>query len=78
MEPLALKIYMISLTEDKFNKINGFILFGILGVFSVGMGWQFFDYSRLSETTYYGMGADLCLTPLHFAVLIPTTEDLNI
>lgn len=51
MEPLALKIYMMFLTESKCNKISGFISFGILGVFSGGMGWQFLYYSRLTETT---------------------------
>lgn len=78
MEPLALKIYMMFLTEGRFNKISGFILFGILGIFSVGMGWQFLDYSRLSETMHLGKGTDLCLTPLYFSVLISSTEDLNV
>lgn len=51
MERLVLKIYMWFITEGRLNKISGFILFGILGIFSVDMGWQFLDYSRLSEAT---------------------------
>lgn len=40
MEPLALKIYMMFLTEGKSNRISGFMSFGILGVFSgAGNSW---------------------------------------
>lgn len=77
MEPLALKIYMLFLTQSKCKKISGFISFGILGVFSGGMGWQFLYYSRLTETTCLGDGCRSSPYLLRFAVLIHIPEDLN-